>query len=221
MKVLDFGLAKAATGDAAPTDRTQSPTITVGGTQEGVILGTPAYMSPEQARGQAVDKRTDIWAFGCVLYEMLAGLAAFQRGTIADTLAAIVDHQVDVSTLPAGVAPRVRQLLQRCLEKVPRRRLRDIGDARLEIEDGIPGPADVAGSGQAVGDRRERDRAPRCGLGWLGCSWLDWQGLAWRPSWHLGIACLSQPLSACPCCQWHHVLRLGGLASSVSRRSGT
>ena len=97
MKVLDFGLAKAASGDAAPTDLTQSPTITVGGTREGVILGTAAYMSPEQARGQAVDKRTDIWAFGCVLYEMLTGRAAFGAETVSDTIAAILEREPDWS----------------------------------------------------------------------------------------------------------------------------
>ena len=103
VKVLDFGLAKAASGDAAPTDLTQSPTITVGGTQEGVILGTPAYMSPEQARGQAVDKRTDIWAFGCVLYEMLTGRSPFARGTMTDTLAAVVEREPDWTALPSDL----------------------------------------------------------------------------------------------------------------------
>ena len=130
VKVLDFGLAKAATGDAAPTDLTQSPTITVGGTQEGLILGTPAYMSPEQARGQAVDKRTDIWAFGCVLYEMLAGRVAFGAETMSDTIAAILQREPDWSVLPPSTPPAVRSLLRRCLQKDRKQRLRDIGDAR-------------------------------------------------------------------------------------------
>ena len=135
VKVLDFGLAKASSTDAATADLTQAPTITVGGTREGVILGTPAYMSPEQARGQAVDKRTDIWAFGCVLYEMLAGRTPFARATLTDTLAAIVDRDPDWDALPRSTPPTIRRLLRRCLDKDPKQRLRDIGDARVEIED--------------------------------------------------------------------------------------
>src|SRR5437762_2803180 len=101
VKVLDFGLAKAS-ADGSAADLTSSPTITVGGTRDGAILGTAAYMSPEQARGQAVDKRADIWAFGCILYEMLTGRPAFARGTITDTLAAIVDQEVVWETLPTS-----------------------------------------------------------------------------------------------------------------------
>src|SRR5436190_20993488 len=126
VKVLDFGLAKAATGDS------QSPAVTVGSTQQGTILGTAAYMSPEQARGHAVDKRTDIWAFGCVLYEMLTGRPAFAGDTIADTIAAILERESDLSKLPATTPPGVRRLLQRCLAKDPKRRLRDIGDADFD-----------------------------------------------------------------------------------------
>ena len=92
------------------------------GTWEGVILGTPAYMSPEQARGQAVDKRTDIWAFGCVLFEMLTGRGAFARDTLSDTIAAVIEREPDWNTLPAAVPPAVRRLLMRCLEKDPKRR---------------------------------------------------------------------------------------------------
>ena len=135
VKVLDFGLAKAVSGDAASPDLTQSPTVTVGGTREGVILGTPAYMSPEQARGQTVDKRTDIWAFGCVLYEMLTGRAAFARNTMTDTLAAIVEGDPEWGALPKGTPVAVRRVLNRCLEKDPKRRLRAIADARLEIDE--------------------------------------------------------------------------------------
>jgi serine/threonine-protein kinase len=135
VKVLDFGLAKAAVGDGAPADLTQSPTMTVGGTREGVILGTAAYMSPEQARGQPVDKRTDIWAFGCVLYEMLTGRSVFARSTLPDTLAGILENEPDWNVLPERTPPLVRRILRRCLEKDVRRRLRDIGDARSELED--------------------------------------------------------------------------------------
>jgi Tol biopolymer transport system component len=110
-----------------------APAITMGGSQPGLILGTAAYMSPEQARGQSVDKRTDIWAFGCVLFEMLSGRAAFGGETISDTIAAILQLEPDWSAL-ASIPAALTRLLQRCLEKDPRRRLRDIGDARLELD---------------------------------------------------------------------------------------
>ena len=103
-------------------------------TQQGVILGTAAYMSPEQARGQAVDKRTDIWAFGCVLYEALTGHVAFKGDTVSDTIVAILDREPEWDRLPSATPATIRALLQRCLEKDAKRRLRDIGDARLEID---------------------------------------------------------------------------------------
>ena len=134
VKVLDFGLAKAAGGDSVP-DLSQSPTITVGGTHAGVILGTAAYMSPEQARGQPVDKRTDVWAFGCVLYEMLAGRPAFSGSTMTDTLAAILEREPDWTALPRATSDAIHRLLRRCLEKDARLRLHDIADARIEIDD--------------------------------------------------------------------------------------
>ena len=134
VKVLDFGLAKAVTGDAPGRDLTQSPTVTVGGTREGVVLGTAAYMSPEQARGKPVDKRTDIWAFGCVLFEMLTGHAAFPGETVSDTIGAILHSEPAWATLPPSVPVRVRELLKRCFEKDARLRLRDIGDARYELD---------------------------------------------------------------------------------------
>jgi serine/threonine protein kinase/Tol biopolymer transport system component len=134
VKVLDFGLAKAL-DDLSGTDPLHSPTITVGRTAEGAVLGTAAYMSPEQARGKPIDKRTDVWAFGCVLYEMLTGRTAFARETITDTLAAIVDHEPDWTAIPATVPENIRRLLRRCLQKDPARRLRDIADARLEFDD--------------------------------------------------------------------------------------
>ena len=127
VKVLDFGLAKLAAGAGGAL--TQSPTLTAGGTREGMIAGTAAYMSPEQARGQTVDKRTDIWAFGCVLYEMLTGRPVFARPTLTDTLAAVVEREPAWNALPPDTPPTTRHLLKRCLEKDPRRRLRDIGDA--------------------------------------------------------------------------------------------
>ena len=136
VKVLDFGLAKAADSNAASPDLTHSPTITAIGTRAGVILGTAAYMSPEQARGQAVDKRTDIWAFGCVLYEMLTGAAAFAGPTLTDTLAAVLEREPDWTLIPSAVPPSATRLVRRCLEKQPRRRLRDVGDARSHLEPG-------------------------------------------------------------------------------------
>jgi Tol biopolymer transport system component len=127
VKVLDFGLAKTA----APADLSHSVTIT-SASRDGVMLGTPAYMSPEQVRGRGVDKRSDIWAFGCVLYELLTGRVAFARPTIADTISAILCDEPDWSRLPIDTPASLRLLLQLCLTKDPRRRLRDIGDARLD-----------------------------------------------------------------------------------------
>jgi Tol biopolymer transport system component len=130
VKVLDFGLAKLA--GSHDSDATEPPTTA--GTLAGLILGTPRYMSPEQARGQPTDKRTDIWAFGCVLYEMLTGRSPFPGETPSDTIAAILSHDPDWPAIPATTPSHVRRLLQRCLEKDPRQRLRDIGDARIELD---------------------------------------------------------------------------------------
>jgi serine/threonine protein kinase len=130
-KVLDFGLAKAA--DVVSTAvLVDSPTMPANYTSAGAILGTPGYMSPEQARGQVVDKRTDIWAFGCVLYEMLAGRATFKGGSVSDTIAAVLHSEPDWNALPSGTPTRVRQLLQGCLEKDPARRVRDLRDVQFE-----------------------------------------------------------------------------------------
>jgi len=136
VKVLDFGLAKLdAHGAFDAGTLSQSPTVTIDRTQEGVIVGTAGYMSPEQARGMPVDKRTDVWAFGCVLYEMLTGRLAFAGETVSDAIAAVLGREPDWNALPPATPPVLRRLLQRCLVKDPRRRLRDIGDARVELED--------------------------------------------------------------------------------------
>ena len=137
VKVLDFGLAKGGSGSAASSDPSlsASPTMTYSATGAGVILGTAAYMSPEQARGKAVDKRTDIWSFGCVLFECLAGRQAFEGETVSDLIARILEREPDLGALPPSTPSRLRELLRRCLEKDAKRRLRDIGDARIEIED--------------------------------------------------------------------------------------
>ncbi|HEX5070781.1 MAG TPA: protein kinase [Vicinamibacterales bacterium] len=150
VKVLDFGLAKAAgnsdTGTAAAT-RT-SPAMT----QQGVILGTAAYMAPEQARGRAVDKRADIWAFGCVFYEMLTGRATFGGDTVTDVLAAVVTRDPDWDALPAGTPPALRSLLKKCLRKDPKLRLHDISDARIDLES--PEPEVAPASGPTASSRR-------------------------------------------------------------------
>ena len=142
VKVLDFGLAKAC-GPAEEQHAGAASTITALETRRGLILGTPAYMSPEQTRGQAVDTRTDIWAFGCVLYEMLTGQRAFAGHTVSDTIACVLEHDPDWSTLPAATPPSARRLLRRCLEKDPKHRLRDIGDAHLELDDAAKSPDDA------------------------------------------------------------------------------
>jgi len=134
VKVLDFGLAKLEAASEGADGVTEAPTITVNDTREGLIVGTAAYMSPEQARGQAVDKRTDIWAFGCVLYEMLTGRSPFSRQTVTDALAAVVDREPDWQALPASTPIAIRNLLRRCLTKPLGHRLRDIGDAVLELD---------------------------------------------------------------------------------------
>ena len=140
VKVLDFGLAKAVAVDAFSPELSRPPTMTAGGTRDGMILGTAAYMSPEQARGQAVDKRTDIWAFGCVLYEVLTGRPAFARATMSDTFAAVLGQEPDWTALPRTTPLYLSRLLKRCLEKDPTRRQRDIGDARVELAPGDETP---------------------------------------------------------------------------------
>jgi serine/threonine-protein kinase len=139
VKVLDFGLAKAVAGDSATSGPTSTPTIlptmTSAGTAVGMILGTAAYMSPEQARGKTVDRRADIWAFGCLLFECLTGHRAFGGETVSDTLARVLEREPDLKTLPGATPPRVRELLQRCLAKDPKLRLRDIGDARIALDE--------------------------------------------------------------------------------------
>jgi serine/threonine-protein kinase len=162
VKVLDFGLAKAiepasAQGASAGQALSQSPTITSPAmTQAGVILGTAAYMSPEQAKGRPVDKRSDIWAFGVVLYEMLTGQRLFKGEDVSETLAAVLTRQPDWTLLPAAAPPLIRRLLRRCLEKDRTRRLADMADARLDIDDALSG-SDVDAPA-AVSTSRTRER---------------------------------------------------------------
>jgi serine/threonine-protein kinase len=135
VKVLDFGLAKAIDEPSAAADPTNSPTLTMSPTRAGVIMGTAAYMSPEQARGKPVDKRADIWAFGCVLYEMLAGKQGFQGETTSDILAAVLKTDPDWKVLPPETPASIRRLLRHCLERDRKRRLRDIVDALIGIDE--------------------------------------------------------------------------------------
>ncbi|HLF55414.1 MAG TPA: protein kinase, partial [Thermoanaerobaculia bacterium] len=137
VKVLDFGLAKAMSAESGITSASalaHSPTLTAGATVEGMILGTAAYMSPEQAKGRTVDKRADVWAFGVVLYETLVGRKLFEAETLAETLGAIFRQEIELDLLPATTPPRLRRLLERCLERDPKKRLRDIGEARIALE---------------------------------------------------------------------------------------
>ena len=142
IKVLDFGLAKALADEPADGQLSDSPTLSAHATKVGVILGTAAYMSPEQARGKAVDKRTDIFSFGAVLYEMLTGRQLFKGEDAADTMASVIRSDPDFRSLPAELHPRVREIIGRCLEKDPKKRRRDIGDIRTELE--APGEAFAA-----------------------------------------------------------------------------
>lgn len=187
-KVLDFGLAKfdrAAAGEAAA--------LPVLATTEGVVLGTVAYMSPEQARGLAVDKRTDIWAFGCVLFEMLTGRRAFSGESAADVLGAITGSEPDWTLLPPAVPPRVRAVLERCLRKDAARRLHDIADARIEIEDALNRDDGNVSTGTATDRARTRTPwmvaciAAAAGLG-------AWLALSTRPSPSGGPERLAIPL---------------------------
>ena len=154
VKLLDFGLAKPirakASGESGTTTA-ESDSFSL--TEKGLVLGTPTYMSPEQARGRQVDRRTDIWAFGCVLYECLTGARAFEGETLSDVLAAVLQDQPDWTRLPSGTPAHVRGLMSRCVQKDPRRRLRDIGDARLELEEGGAGAAPAASLEATPGER--------------------------------------------------------------------
>ena len=156
VKVLDLGLAKAMDLKTDPSD-TNSPTVVLDQTREGVILGTAEFMSPEQARGRTLDKRTDIWSYGCVVFEMLTGRRPFTGETISDIIASILASEPDWKLLPNATPRRVRDLLRRCLEKDLNQRLRDIGDARLEIDTVLSGGKDSAplpGGARLPGARR-------------------------------------------------------------------
>ena len=160
VKVLDFGLAKAFAGDAQGADLSQSPTVTASGTREGVILGTAAYMSPEQARGKALDKRTDVWSFGCVLYEMLTGRPAFGGETLSDTIANVLNSRPEWSLLPVGMPTRYSRVLQACLERGPKQRAHDMADLRLAMDGMFESAAEPEADLEAPAPSRWRSGLP-------------------------------------------------------------
>jgi len=166
VKVLDFGLAKAWQG-ASHEQLSAAPTLTATLDRERTLLGTPAYMSPEQARGRTLDKRTDIWSFGCVLFEMLTGRAAFADETVSDTIARVLERDVDWEALPPSTPVRLRGLLRRCLQKDASRRLRDIGDARIELDE-VASVAETGINQALVLDAAARHRRAR--MRWLGAA---------------------------------------------------
>ncbi|HLJ77851.1 MAG TPA: protein kinase [Acidobacteriaceae bacterium] len=139
VKVLDFGLAKAMVSEEGSAEMANSPTLSLAMTEAGFIMGTAAYMAPEQARGKQVDRRADIWAFGCVLYEMLTGQKAFEGETVSDVLASVIRGEPDWSALPGDTPAEVRKLIRHCLAKDPKQRLQAIGDARIAIEEAVSG----------------------------------------------------------------------------------
>ena len=172
VKVLDFGLAKALdTAAGSSADALNSPTLTARATELGTILGTAAYMAPEQARGKAVDRRADVWAFGVVLYEMLTGSRLFKGEDISDTMAAVLRQPIDFAALPAATPATVRTLLGRCLERDPKQRLRDIGEARITLERVAAGNASGARSNA---DGAGGDTTARPGSALLARRMLPW-----------------------------------------------
>jgi serine/threonine protein kinase len=175
VKILDFGLAKAVHGDGSSPDLSNAPTEN-SGRRQGAVVGTAAYMSPEQARGLPVDKRTDIWAFGCVLYEMLTGHVAFPGDTISDSIAKILEREPGWSALPPATPESIRRLLLRCLVKDPKQRLRDIGDVRIEIhaiDEVLPGAT-------ATPVPLARPRSRRTWLPWAALAMLAVAGVTWE-----------------------------------------
>jgi Tol biopolymer transport system component len=186
VKILDFGLARGNLGDGGDLDRTSgshtlanSPTMTAAMTQHGLILGTAAYMSPEQARGKTVDHRADIWAFGVILWDMLSGQRLFGGDTITDILANVLKHDVDMTSVPADTPVALRRLLARCLARDPRKRLHSIADARLELEDDLPASVEASG----MSDLADRPTATRSRIPWLLVAALAAACLVlmWRP----------------------------------------
>ena len=151
VKVLDFGLAKALAGDPAESDISKSPTMTAAATQAGMILGTAAYMAPEQAKGKPLDRRADVWAFGCVLYEMLTGRPPFAGDGVSEVLAHVITQEPDLDALPDNLPPQVGDTIGRCLRKDPKMRLPDIAAARIALVESTESPEPAVG---ALGERK-------------------------------------------------------------------
>jgi len=179
VKLLDFGLAKALADEAGSADIANSPTISEMATKAGVLLGTAAYMSPEQAKAKSADRRADIWAFGCVLYEMLSGEIAFHGETVTETLAAILKVDPDWNRLPQETPPHIRVLLQRCLQKDPKQRLQAIGDARIALDEVLSGTAPQMATAPAAS--RQRRVLPWAIAGALAIA-LIWVTVVWKLS---------------------------------------
>jgi Tol biopolymer transport system component len=158
VKVLDFGLAKAFGGDGEKVNLSNSPTLSDAATRQGVILGTAAYMSPEQARGESVDKRADVWAFGCVLFEMLTGRTTFEGRTVTDVLASVIKIEPAWNQLPSNLHPRIRLLLERCLEKESKNRYHDIADVRVDIQEALTDPSGVLVLPAAAAESQSKSR---------------------------------------------------------------
>ena len=224
VKILDFGLARAYAGESAEEGELgASPTITAAMTQVGTILGTAAYMSPEQARGKEVDRRADIWAFGVLLYEMLTGAQLFAGETISDTLAGVLKTEPDLEELPGDTPVALRWLVERCLQKRPSKRLRDIGEARILLEsdlDQLPASSMVGHGVVAVEKPRwvvpvlvmlafssayeilewwaARLSDPEVGMAFVGAQGDVWDG---QKDMTLALAGSIQPQVTPPCCQ--------------------
>ena len=188
VKLLDFGLAKALQGEQEATDLSQSPTVTSAATREGVILGTAPYMSPEQARGESLDRRTDVWAFGCVLYEALSGRRAFPASTVADTIAAVLEREPDWQALPERTPAIVRSLLRRTLQKDRAHRLRDIVDAQIELEEALAAPG-VEMSGPLLPAAPKAKGRTRAMLLLSPASWFSAWPAGWRRSGRERVRC--------------------------------
>ncbi len=192
VKVLDFGLAKAFAGEQENLNLSNSPTLSNAATQQGLILGTAAYMSPEQARGKSVDKRADIWAFGCVLYEMLTGQVAFRGEDVSEILASVIKGDVKLNLLPANLHLRVSEAITRCLQRDLSRRYQDIRDARYEIEQALADPAGVLAQPAAGAELKTK---PRRMLPWIAVTTVLAAAIAGLAVWRLKPA---EP---------HHVMR--------------
>jgi serine/threonine protein kinase len=226
VKVLDFGLAKALIPEATGSDLSLSPTATRDATQQGVILGTAAYMSPEQARGKPVDARSDIWSFGCLFYETLTGRKAFDGETFSDVVAGILEREPDWSALPKRTPPRIRDLLRRCLQKDRDRRLHAIADARIEIEETLAEPWETSTITTAVpmparGRSWARTAAIVVGAALLGALLTWWALSRARSGADLPTLASVSPLTHDPgISEWPTWSPDGSLLAFASNRSG-